>query len=300
MTSIHTDKENFMSFRAPPKTPAWKPANAKFRTPSENTVLRAKSHNRSAASFFTPTGARVPLGGKDTNIRDRNNELMTNKRLTTRKRSPELQRNIETVQASKERVLPEDFGDLEIEFIPEKPPPLPDLPLDHLELDYDAIRRGSRRGVFVDEPVYDKKLDQPVEELLSNCFDLESIEGIKVLRDFEWQRSRETRGTHNIKPLGLANQKPVQRLAQRRLEPSVHGRSKPTSLVSSKSFMNPTLSAQAKSVKHSTGSSQTTLSVCSTFSTHSAHSRITQKPSPIDLDISIEELEAALDFDIDL
>jgi hypothetical protein len=260
MASIHSDKENIVAFRVPPKTPAGKHHTANVRTPA-HTVLAAKSLN--ATAFVTPALGRAPLAGKDTNVRTGKDPIggkMTGFFSSGRKKSPivtEAAHNKTFVMDG--RAIP-NFEDLEIEFIPDRPRPLPDLPLDHIELDYEAIRKASAMAIFHDreEPTFDDRLDGNLDEQLDIvAFDVQ-----------------------DLKPLALTEAAKVKRLQQplNRIKAT-----KP-------SFMTPTFSAQAKSVQHRTRPIQ-------------AHSRLAsnkpkliQRPGPIDLDVSIEELEGVLDL----
>jgi hypothetical protein len=135
------------------------------------------------------TTNRVPLGGKSANIHNNNisNTIKkqnvvdpstvvkpnstrrtplsrSNRKSSAQKRNQSLNLN-NNYEAEEVDAF---YGDWEIETIPEKPEPLPDLPLDHIELDYAEI--FSRPRVYTDE---DDDDEIPVSELLNNLEELD-------------------------------------------------------------------------------------------------------------------------------
>lgn len=141
------NKENHVAFNIPPKTPK---QGGNSNNSKKQFTFNQKSQNTKtpgASLFVTPS--RKPLGGKDANTHRQ--QLLTVQQPQTNKKSPAkrtplsgklqsknlniLNENVEVSSNSKLK-----YEDLEIETIPEKPSPPLDLPLDHVEMDYQAIR----------------------------------------------------------------------------------------------------------------------------------------------------------------
>lgn len=264
MTSIHSDKENDLSFCIPPKTPAAKSHNTNLRTPAQP-ILGIKSLN--ATAFVTPAPNRVPLGGKDTNVRARNEVSVAKKSgiLSSQRRSAKATAEItydKTATPYIEEPSVPNFEELEIETIPNKLPSLPDFPLDHIELDYEAMRKAST--IVFDErqqAKFDDRLDGPSE----NLFGIDAFE----VHDLELPSVVKAKGL-NPSQKHLFNKR-------RTTKPS---------------FMTPTFSTQAKK----SGVDRQTSSQANKKLGNDIRRKITKRPDPIDLDVSIDELEVGLDL----
>ncbi|CAN6616020.1 hypothetical protein TRVA0_006S02256 [Trichomonascus vanleenenianus] len=187
---IRANKENHVGFSGVPKTPLQsKSANVRYKTPMNTT-------KKSSSLFVTPTNnTRVPLGGKDTNLpgliaaattrkgglETSKKASLTFKRPSTAKRQPlsgalqssSASRKLSLHNGQKNGIAPAapadveiDFGELEVEYMPpprEKPA---DLPLDHIEMDYEAISRAIVSNLHDQPTASVPLLEHPIHDLL--------------------------------------------------------------------------------------------------------------------------------------
>lgn len=253
---LRSDKENLsVSFQVP-KTPAHGGHHA-FKTPL-------------AKKFATPGSTRVPLGGKSTNVGQQ--PLTTKKNQQTVRKSPASARRKRTTPTPKQSQTPTvapsparaveeykipdiaEFGDWEVETIPPRPEPLPDTPLDAVQLDYDAVAALSKHH----PPIYvhpDPKLDRSIGEMLDDIGDLDLDLDVQVDSSDEGSSSSpaKTAARQPSRPLTtrpLAARQPTNTSRSLRPLPSQSARL-PTTTQSARparlpSFMAPTASARAK------------------------------------------------------
>lgn len=262
MATLRSNKENLsVGFNAPPpKTPG------------------AKPHQQNVNMFTTPaTTNRVPLGGKDHNA----NHFTVQKQQQSVKRQPlsgpnstKKKKNqlVEKQVTIAELAVGDEDDDFEIEFIPEKSKPLDDLPLDHIELDYNAI------GQLCKQPSVDGEdadvFKKPVKAWLDD------LDKIPVLSD-----------SNSLPPA-----QPKQRdhpSTKQPLEPR-SGALKPKKPALS-SFMAPTKSAQAKQrvpTRHRHHNKENLVM---------HHQPPTKKyhhqPPAMDIDVSMDQLHQSLEWD---
>jgi hypothetical protein len=261
MATLRSNKENLsVGFSVPaPKTPGAKP-------------------QANASMFTTPkTTSRVPLGGKDRNA---NHFTVQKQQQQSVKRQP-LSGPNSTKKKSKgplaekqvtiaESAVDED-DDLEIEFMPERPKPLDDLPLDHIDLDYNAVGQLCKQPSFhEDEPDLFKK---PVNSWL------DSLDKIPVLTD-----------TSNPPPSSRPKPK-TQPSTKTPLKPRT-GTSRPKPALSS--FMAPTKSAQAK---QRVPSSRLRHNNKENIVMHPPPKKHTHHPPSMDVDVSMDQLHQSLEWD---
>uniref|UniRef100_A0A060T382 ARAD1A13816p n=1 Tax=Blastobotrys adeninivorans TaxID=409370 RepID=A0A060T382_BLAAD len=253
---LRSDKENLsVSFQVP-KTPAHGGHHA-FKTPL-------------AKKFATPGSTRVPLGGKSTNVGQQ--PLTTKKNQQTVKKSPASARRKRTTptpkqsqtptvapspaRAAQEYKIPDiaEFGDWEVETIPPRPEPLPDTPLDAVQLDYDAVAALSKNP----PPIYvhpDPKLDRSIGEMLDDIGDLDLDVQLDSSDEDSSSPAKTTRQpSRPLATRSLAARQPTNTSRPLRSLPSQSARV-PTQPTRLPSFMAPTASARAKmarqpSIKH--------------------------------------------------
>lgn len=259
MATLRSNKENLsVGFSVPPpKTPGAKP-----------------QQQTNANMFTTPaTTNRVPLGGKDRNA----NHFTVQKQQQSVKRQPlsgpnstKKKKNqlVEKQVAIAEPPADED-DDFEIEFMPEKPKPLDDLPLDHIDLDYNAVGQLCKRPSFDDDEA--DLFKKPVNSWLDD------LDKIPVLTD------------NNPPPQPKPRTQPATK--KQPLNPRTSGALKPRPALSS--FMAPTKSAQAKqrvpTSRHRHNNKEN-------IAMHHQPSKKYQPPA-MDVDVSMDQLHQSLEWD---
>ncbi|KAK6362838.1 hypothetical protein TWF730_000291 [Orbilia blumenaviensis] len=128
-----------------------------------------------ADAFKTPLGprSRVPLGGKDTNVKAKttinfNDPLQTNKpekaTPSSMKKRARRQTRLSTTQAQAKGLTEEDDDVPEIEYIPPAPQELPDIPEDYVRIDMGKIKQNLFKDVH-STPIYTEKQRQKFKKL---------------------------------------------------------------------------------------------------------------------------------------
>ncbi|KAA8914775.1 hypothetical protein TRICI_002851 [Trichomonascus ciferrii] len=260
MATLRSNKENLSVGFAAPKTPGAKP-------------------QANASMFTTPkTTSRVPLGGKDRNANHFTVQKQSVKRQPLSGPSSTKKKSSSKPQLAEKQVTiaePDDDDDFEIEFMPEKPQPLEDLPLDHIDLDYNAVGQLCKQPSFhEDEADVFKK---PVSSWLDN------LDKIPVLTEIT---------TNNNPPPPSSKPKP---------QPSKKEPLKPrtgagAALKPKSSFMAPTKSAQAKqrvpSSRHRHNNKENIV-----MHHHPPPKKHLHHPPAMDVDVSMDQLHQSLEWD---
>lgn len=188
------NKENSI-FRIPPKTPGKSSKSVMFKTPSRrmqdenafnglHTGKKAlESSKKNQQLPFTPVGpGRMILGGK-TNVYKTPGLTNTKGKQfqqTVFKEEPALKQPVSEVVEHPVSASPEiDKYDLEVEFIPDRVEPLPFVPLDHIEINYEQLGkacRGQGQGINSDD-----SLDRPLSELIDQLPPIDHLDNLDFL-----------------------------------------------------------------------------------------------------------------------
>lgn len=206
------NKENNV-FRMPqaPKTPGKSTKSVMFKTPSrrvqdenafkgihtgKNVLASAKSHGKQLP--FTPIGpGRMILGGKTNVYKTPGTTNTKGKQFQTvqKENGLNLQTPKTTVladQAAPVSKSPEfDKYDQEVEFIPDRVEPLPFVPLDHIEINYEQLGkacRGRGNGINTDD-----SLDRPLSELIDQLPSIDHLDNLDFLDTSPLQVRRSPR-----------------------------------------------------------------------------------------------------------
>ncbi|KAK9469389.1 hypothetical protein V1512DRAFT_256141 [Lipomyces arxii] len=168
MTSIFQDKENqTLSYngplKGPPKTPFQRKAGVMrtpFATKPKENINVYQNPGKSvlqdtSSKFKTPNENRVPLGGKDANVRPNITGLPTKqksaiKQTSGRRRTKQIVRQDVVPQSASvpAAVVVEELPD--IEYMPPRAIELPFFPEDFESLDYNALDQQLRTGNLAD------------------------------------------------------------------------------------------------------------------------------------------------------
>lgn len=210
---IRSNKENLnVEFQVPPKTPL----GNNHKGSGNNNV------------FKTPATNRIPLGGKDKNANNFTIKPTSGKKKPLSGPSSTKKSSNAPAPLQIEEDEPTTIEDLdeEIEFIPEKSKPLDDIPLDHIELDYEQIGEVCQKPPFT--AIWNDDLDKPFSTMLDEM----SSKKIPVLKEPLSQQQQRKQASIKTQP------------ARKKAPPL--GEKKPSSSNTNRDFMAPTKSAQAK------------------------------------------------------